>query len=101
MIESIIAKKNAGQNPATANPGTNFPARIIIRRALITSEKSPSVTMVIGRVKILIIGLMNTLISAHTIAKTRAPTNVTSIPGTKYAATKIEIAEISQCVMFM
>jgi len=100
IIESTIANKNAGQNPETAKSGTIFPARII-RRALMTREKSPSVTIVIGNVRMLMTGLINTLISAHTTAKTREPIKVTWTPGTRYAATMIDNADMIQWVIFM
>lgn len=71
-----MAKKNADQKPETPNPGTNFDARMI-RSAFTISEKNPRVTRVIGNVRIVIIGLIKRLISAHTTARTRAPTRVT------------------------
>jgi hypothetical protein len=57
MSESTIAKKNADQNPETPNPGTNLDARMM-RSAFTTSEKNPSVTKVIGNVRIEIIGFI-------------------------------------------
>jgi 3-dehydroquinate dehydratase len=94
-IESTSAKKNAGQNPTIINPGTKYAVSIAIR-AFMTSEKRPSVRMVIGRVRMRRIGRMNRLIAPRITAATSAPTGVTMTPGTMYAATKIAIAEVNQ-----
>jgi hypothetical protein len=97
--ERMIAKKKADQKPATSNPCTILDVKRI-NSPFITSENNPIVKILIGRVSINIIGLINIFISAHTIARTKAPIKVTSTPGNKYAATPIAIAEIIQCFIF-
>lgn len=93
--ESIIAKKNADQYPETVNPGTINPANQIMN-PLIINENKPIVKILIGSVKIKIIGLINILITARTTTSTSAPISVTSTPGNKYAAIPIAAAEIIQ-----
>lgn len=98
--ETISENKRAVQNPDTEKSGTIIAANKI-SNALITRENNPSVTIVIGKVKIKIIGLINILIIPSTIARIKAPSTVTVTPGNKYAATKIASVDIIQCVMFM
>lgn len=93
--DRIIAKKNADQYPETMNPGT-ICAASQIKNPLITNENNPIVRIVIGNVKIKIIGLINTLMTASTTARTKAPIRVTSTPGNKYAVIPIAAAEIIQ-----
>lgn len=57
--------------------------------------------MVIGNVKILIIGLINTFITPRTTAKIIAPKSVVDTPGTKYAAIKIDNVDIIQCPIYI
>ena len=80
--QRAIAPINAGTNPVMVKPATiaEIPQ---IKRALITNVKRPKVKIVIGKVKIVIIGL----IKALTIPKTRATIKAvrkesTSNPGT-------------------
>lgn len=100
MSESTTEKSTAIQKPDIAKPGMILSARRM-RSALITSEKSPSVSTLIGSVSTNTIGLMNILKIAKTIASTSAPTSVTSTPGIKYAAITIASADMIQCVIFM
>ena len=90
-----MEKKKAGQNPETPNPGTNN-ARTIMISALMMSHEIPRVTMLIGSVRIPIIGLMKILTSPSTTARTSAPISVTWTPGTRYAAIRIAIVRTSQ-----
>jgi len=93
--DTIIEKKNAGQNPPTANPGT-IEAAIMISKALITSENNPRVRIFIGRVSINIIGLINKLITPSTIASMNAPSIVTLTCGTSIEATMMAKTEVIQ-----
>ena len=98
--DSKIEKKNASQKPVTVNPGTILDAPIT-NRALMIKENIPKVNIVIGRVKIVMKGLMNRLITPKTTAKITAPNILVVTPGIKYAAINIEIVEMIQCVMFI
>ncbi len=95
--DRIIAKKNADQKPVTSNPSTRSAAPHT-RNPLMTRENNPMVKMLIGRVRIKIIGLMRMLIIANTTARTSAPTNVTLTPGKRYAVIPIAIADTIHCV---
>lgn len=77
-----------------------FPARIT-NKAFTIRENIPSVTTVIGNVRILTIGLIYELISPKTTAKSSAPTGVTLTPGIKYAEIIIAIEDTIQWVMFI
>lgn len=90
--ERTIENHNAGQNPVTSKPSTIFEASII-KRALITKEKSPKVMIVSGRARIFTTGLIKIFIIPKTIAKTIEPKRVTVTPGTKYVATIMANAE--------
>ena len=84
-IESNNAPINALKNPSTSKPGAMKPANIN-SSALITSVKSPSVTIFIGKVTNIRAGLINTFIKAITIATIKAFKNqATLIPGTTHA----------------
>ncbi len=80
--ERTIENQKAGQNPETEKPGTNFEAKRI-NRAFITREKSPRVSIVMGRAIIFITGFIKIFIIPKTTDNTMAPVNVTKIPGTK------------------
>jgi hypothetical protein len=90
-----MLNSTAHQKLATVKPGTIA----LVRRtstALITIVNSPRVIMLIGRVKKIISGLTNELISPSTKAATTAAINPsTSIPGSKYAKIRIINAVIS------
>lgn len=70
IAEITMLNNIARQKPATSNPGT-IQATSITSKALITNVKSPRVKMLIGKVKIIKIGL----IIAFTIPKTSATNN--------------------------
>jgi len=80
----MSAPKSAGKNPATAKPGTTS---VIAqkRSAFRTNEKSPSVMMVMGSVRMLKTGLTTIVMTDHTSARRRSvvqpPETVT--PGTR------------------
>ena len=95
-IANTRANKSAVQNPVTENPGTTIAASST-RSALMTSEKSPRVTIVTGKVNTSRIGRINRLSAPSTTAAITAPMNVISTPGTTYAAIPIESAAINQC----
>ncbi len=100
MSDRTIEKSTAIQKPEIANPGTILSAKRT-RSALITSENSPNVTILIGSVRRISIGFINRFKTANTTASTKAPTSVTSTPGRRYAAINIAIVDTSQCVIFM
>ena len=80
--ETIIEKNNAVQNPETENPSTILAASNI-NSALITKENNPKVIIVIGKVRIKIIGLIKTFIIPRTTARITAPKRVTVTPGSR------------------
>ncbi len=83
-IESTIAPRSAGTNPATAKPGTtNVIAQK--RSAFNTKEKSPKVIIVMGRVSIERTGLMTMLMTDNTSATSRIVIHQpeTAMPGTR------------------
>jgi len=81
--ESTIAPKSAGKNPATVKPGT-IHAIIQKRNALRTNEKSPSVRIVTGSVRMRKIGRINIVITDHTsAARSVASHPLEWIPGTR------------------
>ena len=71
MIARTMLKSIAQPKLSILNPGTIEAVRRI-RRALIMSVNSPSVTIVIGRVRMNKTGLIVTLIIASTNAAIRA-----------------------------
>ena len=70
-IESTMLNHNAAHQFTTVKPGTIL-ADHLIRRILITSKNKPSVSMVIGMVRIIKIGFTKLLSSASTTAKSIA-----------------------------
>lgn len=70
IIQSRKAAIRAGIKPSILKPWTKYEAKIK-RKALITKVNSPRVRMLIGRVRIKIIGL----IKALSIPRTRATTS--------------------------
>lgn len=86
-IQKTKAPQNAGQNPATSNPGTNFEASQNIN-ALITNENNPSVKMVSGSDNTSTNGRIKAFTSPITTAAINAlGKELTETPGTKYATT--------------
>ena len=77
---------NAVQNPRTAKPSINSPAKRMIT-ALITNRNNPKVMMVIGKVNITKIGFKIALSNANTMAKIMADVNpsASSTPGRNLA----------------
>lgn len=63
-----MLNNSAHPNESTINPGTTLEA-IKIKKALITSVNNPSVIMLIGSVKRIIIGFKKALITPNTIAR--------------------------------
>ncbi len=92
-----MLNRSADQNPDTLNPGTIAPASMMIR-ALITKVNNPSVRILTGKVRAMMIGFINVLRSPRTIAVTKAEITPTRIPGKISAVMKIASAEISQFV---
>jgi len=88
-----MENNTAVQKPSTSKFGTIF-ADNNINPALITRVNNPSVSMLIGRVKMITIGLINVFTTPRTTANTNAPNNVGLTPGNIYAANKITIVEI-------
>ncbi len=95
-----MANISADQNPAIANPGTMIAASII-KRAFITRENRPSVSIFTGSVSTKIRGFMKRLMTARTTASINAPTSVVAAPGIRYEVISIAIVETSHCVMFI
>jgi len=79
-------------------PGTMYAASMT-NPAFITNEKRPRVTIVIGKVRMLTIGLMNVFMIPKTTARTKMPTHVAPTPGSMYAAIAIATAEVTRCMM--
>ena len=77
----------------TPKPSINLSAKSIIK-AFTTSKNNPSVTIVIGKVSIIKIGLTNTFKIASTNATIRGVVNVSSIdtPGNNFAKITTAIA---------
>ena len=71
MIESTMLNMMAQIKPVTVNPSTNRLANQITS-PFMTNEKRPRVNRFIGKVKILITGLMKVLITDKTTATTTA-----------------------------
>ena len=71
MIESTMLNMMAQINPVTVNPSTNRLANHITS-PFITNEKRPRVKRFIGKVNILITGLIKVLITDNTTATTTA-----------------------------
>ena len=90
--ERTMENQNAVQKPAMWKLGT-IAAASMINSAFMTSEKIPSVKMVIGSAMSFTTGLMSKLITPSTIAKMTAPSTVTVAPGTRYTVTRIAIME--------
>ena len=96
MIETINDPNNAPRNPSTLNPSINEAANIK-SDALIMNINSPSVSMVIGRVRITKIGLtitlrtpsINAAISAGYIPSTSMPGINWAVISNAKAVTKI------------
>jgi hypothetical protein len=72
---STSANAIAQRKLSTVKPGTSLLTRSTIN-PLITNEKRPKVTMVKGRAKIVITGLMKVLTSPSTTAITRVFTKL-------------------------
>ncbi len=70
-IDSSILNIKAVKNPDTLNPGTKFPASMIII-AFMTNRNNPSEKIVAGKVKRIIKGLTNMFNKEMTIATTKA-----------------------------
>ncbi len=89
-IDTIILKNNADKNPFTKNPGTITDASKIIK-AFNTKINRPNVIIVIGNVNKTRIGFNMVFSIPRTIARTKTVIALsTTIPGTMYAATKID-----------
>jgi hypothetical protein len=89
-METATLKSIAAQNPETANFPTTAEARRT-RSALITSVKSPKVSILMGKVMMIRNGFSRTLTMPRTRATQRAVKNPsTVIPGTIWAAISIE-----------
>ena len=67
--------QRAGQNPSTLNPSINLSANKIIK-AFITNKNNPNVKKVIGKDKMVSIGLITVFKNASTIATKTAVTNL-------------------------
>jgi hypothetical protein len=69
--ERMMLKNNACRKPSTLNPSTSFSAKMIMT-ALITSRNKPSVTIVIGIVRIVRTGFTMAFKKASTMATINA-----------------------------
>lgn len=82
--DSNKLNSSATQKPLTLNPPINLSAKRMIS-ALMTNKNNPSVTTVIGSVKIIKIGFTIAFNNPKTIATIMADVKVTSLtPGRKY-----------------
>lgn len=87
-----MLNNNAVQKLLTLNPLTNLSANKIIL-ALITSKKSPKVTMVIGKVNIMKTGLTMAFKRPRTAATRIAVVKLATLtPGKKLAKTRTAMA---------
>jgi hypothetical protein len=94
--DKTILKNKAVQKESIAKPRTMFAHNSIII-ALITNKNNPKVRIVTGKVKIIIMGLINILSNPRTIATINAVVNpATRTPGIKFAIsnTKPEVIRI-------
>lgn len=83
MMDKMRLKRRAFTKPPTTKPGTRFATNKTIR-ALMTKLKSPRVRMVIGSVRIKIIGFMMALTIPKTTETIIAVTNESSLtPGNR------------------
>jgi len=96
--DNTIPNKKAVKKPETPKPGTSLEASII-NNAFMTSEKRPSVKIVIGRAIIFTIGLIKIFMTPRTTAKTRLLPSVTVTPGTTLVAIIMAKAETNKCIM--
>jgi hypothetical protein len=78
MIDNIMLKSNAYQNPSTKNPVIKWLASMIMD-AFITSRNKPNVKMVIGMVRSMRIGLRNAFNKARTNATMMAVLKIGNI----------------------
>jgi len=93
-----MLNKIAHQNPSTAKPGTTFDVNNI-SNALITNVNSPRVKILIGSVKIMIIGFKKAFIIPRTSATTSAVRkSEICTPGNKYAEDKTANVAIIQLI---
>lgn len=91
-------KSSAIQKPLTANPSKNSLAKRMIH-ALMTNKNNPSVTIVIGNVRMTRIGFKIAFSNAKTMATIIAPVNpATSTPGRNFAKTTTATA-VSKILM--
>ena len=96
MIDSMILKSKAHQNPSTLKPVITPEINIIIR-AFITKVKSPMVITLIGNVKNRRIGRTKVFITANRIATSNAGKNPATVtPGKMYAVIITAKAVISR-----
>lgn len=98
-IVKIILNSIAHPKPETSKPGTNLPTNNTIK-ALITKVKRPSVKILIGKVKIIKIGLITAFTNPKTTAANKAaPKPVNFTPGIKKAAIVTATVLISQLII--
>ena len=99
-METSNAPTKAAMKVLTENPFITLPKNQK-SRPLTTSENSPSVTILRGRVSMLIIGLMNILKRVRHAPTTRAvhTTGDKLIPDTMYVVATTEAEIIIQCKM--
>ena len=96
MSQRIKAAIRAGVKPSTLNPGTILSTNKI-KAALITKVKRPRVRMLIGKVRMMRIGLMMALMMPSTKATKRAVVKLSTLkPGTSCEVKRIVRAERSQ-----
>lgn len=96
ISQRAIAPIKAGANPMMAKPGTIL-ATASRSRALITKVNSPRVRMLMGKVRITMIGLMTALMIPRTRATTKAVVKeLTEKPGKYFAIRKIVKADKTQ-----
>lgn len=95
MSDNTRLNNNAHQKPTMLNPGTIRLVRIT-KAALITKVNSPKLKILMGKVRMIKIGLRNILINPSTKAAIKAATKVsTSTAGIKYAAIIIAKVDIN------
>jgi hypothetical protein len=81
MTETIILNRSADHQLSTSKPLTRLAAHFIIR-IFITNKNRPSVSKVIGKVRITSIGFMNVFSNANTNATIMVVvTSVMATPG--------------------
>jgi hypothetical protein len=100
MTDTSIAPTKAAEKVLTENPFITLPKNQK-SRPLTTSENNPRVTIFNGKVRMLIIGLMNMLNSVRQAPTTRAvhTTGDILIPDTTYVVATTDAEIIIQCKM--